>query len=174
MEGGAGDDVLNGGAGDDTLTGGVGNDTLDGGVGNDTFVFARGFGQDVIKQYDDSSNRMDVVKFVDLNSTEVQGVERRGNDLVMRFAGGDQLTLSGYYHSDNWWEYKINQLQFADGVTWDQAQLKRQTLTVGTAGDDTLTGYLSGPNRIQGFAGHDTITGGNDHDVLEGAMATTP
>ncbi|WP_081087442.1 hypothetical protein, partial [Xanthomonas translucens] len=100
--GNAGDDVLSGDAGDDTLIGGAGNDTLNGGAGNDTFVFSRGFGQDVLNQNDSASSRLDTVKFTDLNSTDVEGFERQGNNLVIRFAGGDQLTLNQYYYSDSW------------------------------------------------------------------------
>ncbi|KTF38343.1 calcium-binding protein, partial [Xanthomonas translucens] len=133
---------------DDTLIGGAGNDTLNGGAGNDTFVFSRGFGQDVLNQNDSASSRLDTVKFTDLNSTDVEGFERQGNNLVIRFAGGDQLTLNQYYYSDSWWEYKINQIQFADGITWDQAHIKAHTTTLGTAANDTLVGYASGPNRM--------------------------
>ncbi|NQD93143.1 calcium-binding protein, partial [Pseudomonas sp. CrR25] len=52
IRGGVGDDVLNGLAGDDTLEGGTGNDTLIGGLGNDTFMFAAGFGNDSIMDFD--------------------------------------------------------------------------------------------------------------------------
>ncbi|UII63512.1 calcium-binding protein [Xanthomonas translucens pv. translucens] len=166
--GNAGDDVLSGDAGDDTLIGGAGNDTLNGGAGNDTFVFSRGFGQDVLNQNDSASSRLDTVKFTDLNSTDVEGFERQGNNLVIRFAGGDQLTLNQYYYSDSWWEYKINQIQFADDITWDQAHIKAHTTTLGTAANDTLVGYASGPNRMLGLAGNDTITGGGNNDVLDG------
>jgi Ca2+-binding RTX toxin-like protein len=50
--GNAGIDSLNGGAGDDILNGGAGNDLMNGGAGNDTFVFAAGFGNDVISGFD--------------------------------------------------------------------------------------------------------------------------
>ncbi|HEU4377500.1 MAG TPA: peroxidase family protein [Hyphomicrobiaceae bacterium] len=52
LNGMGGNDTLNGDAGDDRLTGGVGNDTMNGGTGNDTFVFAAGFGNDVINGFD--------------------------------------------------------------------------------------------------------------------------
>ena len=61
LSGGGGDDTLignggvdslNGGAGDDTLIGGAGNDVMNGGTGNDTFVFAAGFGNDIITGFD--------------------------------------------------------------------------------------------------------------------------
>jgi len=49
--GGSGDDYLTGDAGNDTLEGGSGDDVLSGGVGDDTFVFYKGFGHDVITDY---------------------------------------------------------------------------------------------------------------------------
>ncbi len=50
--GGAGHDNLRGGDGNDTIKGGVGNDRMTGGSGNDKFVFNRGFGNDVITDFD--------------------------------------------------------------------------------------------------------------------------
>ncbi|SFO79680.1 calcium-binding protein, partial [Pseudomonas borbori] len=44
--------TITGGAGNDVLTGGAGNDTLIGGLGNDTFMFAAGFGNDRIMDFD--------------------------------------------------------------------------------------------------------------------------
>ena len=52
LVGNGGIDSLNGGAGNDTLNGGAGNDVMNGGSGNDTFVFAPGFGSDVIGGFD--------------------------------------------------------------------------------------------------------------------------
>ncbi|SFQ30831.1 calcium-binding protein, partial [Pseudomonas borbori] len=44
--------TITGGTGNDVLTGGAGNDTLVGGLGNDTFMFAAGFGNDRILDFD--------------------------------------------------------------------------------------------------------------------------
>ena len=125
----AGNDALNGGNGKDVLTGGIGNDTLDGGNDSDTFLFAKGFGSDLLLENDSSVGRFDVVKFTDLNSTDLQAFERSGTDLSIKFTSGDQLSLKNYYYSDGYGEYKINQVQFADGVSWDQAQIKNHTTT---------------------------------------------
>ena len=48
LVGNGGVDSLNGGTGDDILNGGAGNDVMNGGANNDTFLFAAGFGNDVI------------------------------------------------------------------------------------------------------------------------------
>jgi Ca2+-binding RTX toxin-like protein len=44
--------VIDAAAGNDTIIGGLGNDIMTGGAGNDTFVFAPGFGNDVIVDFD--------------------------------------------------------------------------------------------------------------------------
>ena len=170
LSGGNGADALYGEDGDDVLTGGAGNDTLDGGTGKDTFVFASGFGQDVLNENDGSANRWDVVKFTDLTSTDLQSVERVGVNLVITFKTGDSLSLSNFYYSDAWWQGKINQIQFADGVTWDQSTIKTKTSTAGTAGNDSLVGYNGGANTIYALAGDDKVQGGDQSDVLDGGV----
>ena len=52
LSGGGGNDTISAGAGDDVVTGGTGNDTLTGGAGNDRFVYAAGFGNDRITDFD--------------------------------------------------------------------------------------------------------------------------
>jgi Ca2+-binding RTX toxin-like protein len=59
--------VLAGGAGDDRIVGNGGDDTLLGGDGSDTFVFAPGFGSDIIQDFDadpvGGQDRLDVSAF---------------------------------------------------------------------------------------------------------------
>ena len=52
LDGSGGDDIINAGSGDDIVIGGAGNDTMNGEGGNDIFVFAAGFGNDKILQFD--------------------------------------------------------------------------------------------------------------------------
>jgi Ca2+-binding RTX toxin-like protein len=56
LTGGAGNDTLSGNGGADRLIGGAGNDRLTGGGGADTFVFAPGFGADVITAFTANMN----------------------------------------------------------------------------------------------------------------------
>ena len=51
LKGGFGDDLLNGGSGSDSLVGNAGNNSMTGGGGNDIFVFADGFGNDTITDF---------------------------------------------------------------------------------------------------------------------------
>ncbi|MEO3715978.1 calcium-binding protein, partial [Roseateles flavus] len=168
LSGGEGADFLYGDDGDDVLQGGTGNDTLDGGLGKDAFVFASGFGQDVLNQNDGSGGRWDVVKFTDLASTDLKSFERVGAHLLITFKTGDSLSLTNFYHSDNWWQAKINQIQFADGVSWDQVAIKGKTVTQGTSGTDSIQGYAGGQNTTYGKEGNDTLFGGDWADVLDG------
>ena len=61
--GGDGNDYLNGGAGIDILNGNSGNDTLTGGDSKDTFVFDAGFGTDVITDFQDGLDVIDLRAF---------------------------------------------------------------------------------------------------------------
>ncbi|MCQ0988851.1 calcium-binding protein [Jiella marina] len=53
LRGGDGNDEIIGDLGFDTITGGAGNDTLTGGINGDTFVYANGFGQDTITDFEE-------------------------------------------------------------------------------------------------------------------------
>ncbi|MDH4568148.1 heme peroxidase, partial [Pseudomonas sp. BN414] len=63
---------LIGGASADVLTGGAGNDSMVGGLGNDTFVFAAGFGNDSILDFDsDPVGGQDLMNIAALGITAV-------------------------------------------------------------------------------------------------------
>ena len=55
---GSGNDKLFGGAGNDILNGNEGNDTLTGGAGSDTFHFSKGFGHDVITDFEEGVDKL--------------------------------------------------------------------------------------------------------------------
>jgi Ca2+-binding RTX toxin-like protein len=93
-DGGRGGDRINGGAGDDSLAGGKGNDTLDGGGGADTFLFARGFGQDILTGFQNGADLFDfrghtADGFGDLTVTS------SGADAVIADAAGNTITVAG-------------------------------------------------------------------------------
>lgn len=88
--GGYGRDLLLGGDGTDELIGGRGNDRLTGGKGADVFVFET-FGEknrDVITDFD---KRHDKIHISDSNFT----IGKADGDVVIRFGGGESLTLEG-------------------------------------------------------------------------------
>ncbi|CAG2147354.1 hypothetical protein LMG19282_03139 [Cupriavidus campinensis] len=163
--GGSGIDSLSGGAGNDVLVGGIGNDTLSDGAGNDTYRFSRGDGADTISDYDNTAGNVDVIEFTDIKSTDIVGFEKIGNDLVLRYGDGqaDSVTVSYYFYDSG---YTIEQFRFADGVTYDKAAVAQHF--VGTSGNDSLSGWSTLANGIQGLDGNDTISGGSLDDVLDG------
>ena len=63
LRGGDGDDVLDGGAGDDILRGGRGDDTLTGRAGADVFRFIRVNGDDVIEDFSNGQDKIDLRAF---------------------------------------------------------------------------------------------------------------
>ncbi len=109
LTGGAGNDTLNGGEGADVLTGdggndiyigGAGNDMLIGGAGNDTFVFATGFGNDMITTFD--SNPAGGQDLLDISGTGINALtfaagvtigSSGGSTLIT--IGSDTITLIG-------------------------------------------------------------------------------
>jgi Ca2+-binding RTX toxin-like protein len=56
LDGGAGNDTLDGGGGNDVLVGGADDDRMTGGGNGDTFIFAHGYGHDVITDFDANGN----------------------------------------------------------------------------------------------------------------------
>ena len=99
LDGGAGNDTLLGGAGIDRLTGGAGDDILNGGTGSDTFVFAPGFGHDVIQDFGQvSGSNRDKIDLTALHTTYAQlQISYVGNDALVAFQSGDSILLSGVH-----------------------------------------------------------------------------
>ena len=119
LDGGNGNDMLNGGAGNDTLLGlrdndklfgaagndlldgGKGNDVLKGGAGADEFKFTKGFGVDLILDFNSGqgdqlllddrlwSGTMTAQQVVDTYAQPI------GTKVAFTFDGGEKLTLRG-------------------------------------------------------------------------------
>ncbi|MGX5735209.1 ExeM/NucH family extracellular endonuclease [Bosea thiooxidans] len=94
---GAGNDVVDAGSGDDRIAGGAGDDVLTGGSGHDAFVFAAGFGKDVISDFKTTGSSSDVLEF----SSEVfadaaaalEAADQVGSDVVFTIDVNTTLTL---------------------------------------------------------------------------------
>lgn len=82
LEGGGGSDTLNGGGGKDQIDGGRGADFLSGGGGRDTFHFAPGSGADVIQDWRDRQDRIDI----DGATFDQLAISQFGDDVLIRFA----------------------------------------------------------------------------------------
>ncbi|MFX0543657.1 CAP domain-containing protein [Roseovarius sp. S4756] len=98
LHGGANNDALRGGAGFDTIHGGDGDDLLQGDFNADTFVFADGFGNDMIVDFD-ALNRFEkidlhgVTNIVDYADLRGNHMTQSGSDVLIT-VGNDRLTLS--------------------------------------------------------------------------------
>ncbi|MDB5526637.1 MAG: hemolysin-type calcium-binding repeat family protein [Rhizobium sp.] len=95
ITGNAGDNVLSGKVGMDVLNGGYGNDLLTGGADADTFLLAKGGGHDVVADFVNGSDHIDlsgldaIADFDDLWAHHLTVTE---NDVIIH-AGGGRLTL---------------------------------------------------------------------------------
>ena len=185
LYGGADNDILNGNEHNDNLSGDAGNDVLDGGTGNDyltggegadIYKFGIGSGQDTINNYD-YDNSIDTLQFgAGILTTNVTLV-REGDDLLIKINNStDQVRVSSYFYQDGASPYVLNNIQFADGTTWNVATVKTKLSTAtppagitknGTSANESLTGGL-GNDVIVGDAGNDTLDGGAGNDSLIG------
>jgi Ca2+-binding RTX toxin-like protein len=182
IDGGAGNDVVDGRQGNDVLIGGTGNDTLSGGGGNDTYIFARGDGQDIVREYVNfysGKQGSDAIVFAAGIAPADVTVTQAGNgaDLVLTIAGTtDQITIDDTMISG---DHRIEQVQFADGTVWTHAQLVQMSIAI-NAGNDTFYGSYDGESIDGGAgndtmfanAGNDTLIGGDGDDVLDGGDGT--
>ncbi len=94
LTGDVGNNYLKGAGGSDTLTGGTGSDVLVGDLGADTFVFASGDGHDVVTDYEDGIDTIDLsatgLVFADITiTTDGSGATE------VDYGTGDLITLLG-------------------------------------------------------------------------------
>lgn len=190
--------VLQGFAGNDSLSGANGNDTLQGGSGNDSYLINQGEGMDVIDNSAiDNATAIDTLRFGTGISSTTTILRQLDNDLVLIINDYNNVTISNYFDSSN--DAKIDQVIFADGVTWNQNALvarlqvatpNADTLTVlvrangkgeilhALAGDDNIFGSSAndqlfgdeGNDQIKGGAGDDSLDGGLGQDTLSGGL----
>ncbi|WP_107496286.1 calcium-binding protein [Thalassobius sp. I31.1] len=172
-----GNDTLNGKDGDDVLIGGLGNDILRGGIsgsdsanGNDTYVWSKGDGNDTI--FDDSNSMLetDRLKLVDVTSNDVR-LERLQGSMHTRIV----IVSTGEVITDQYRHWSANEgngleeIEFSDGVVWSLEDILAQTVTEGTTGNNTLSGYGNRDN-LYGLDGNDTLNGKGGDDVLIGGL----
>jgi Ca2+-binding RTX toxin-like protein len=94
LYGRSGDDKLYGGSGEDRFDGGAGTDRLWGGSGEDTFHLDFGEGHDIIEDFE---NNLDVIQLDNFTFGAGQDAfdfaTQVGDDVVFDFGGGDGLTV---------------------------------------------------------------------------------
>jgi len=160
----ADDNPITGTAGNDTLTGldGIpelldglaGNDRLAGGNGDDTYVFAAGYGHDVISEpVDDYRN--DSVRMLGIASSDVW-LLRSGDDLVVTLNSQDVLTIENQFPDAYvYGSTGVEELVFSD-VTWTRQDMFDNAWIGGTSSNDDIVD-TSGDDMLMGGLGNDTI-----------------
>ncbi len=167
------DDVLIGNASDNTLDGGTGYDLLQGGTSDDTYIFGQGYGQDIIS--DTSGTNRIIMRDYGVAQASALRFDDRQNDLVLRFADGDELIVPFYFNRTT---ANIAEILFEDGVVWTRTDVLLALETardpaadesiIGTTGNDTLVGN-EGDDVLSGGIGNDRyiFTRGDGRDVIE-------
>ncbi|PUB90762.1 MAG: hypothetical protein DBP01_05840, partial [gamma proteobacterium symbiont of Ctena orbiculata] len=159
------------------ISGGRGDDSLAGGHIAVTFNFNLGDGVDVLNHYlwDYSASAMqqDVIAFGDgITQADVRFEQQQNTLIVYYGSGNDQITITDWFISQG--RGKTLRFEFSDGsVITDIDQL---TVTMGTAGNDTLQGTESndtiqagdGNDQVWGRGGNDEIRGDGGEDYLAG------
>ena len=168
IEGNGGTDSLSGGDGNDVLIAAGGNDTLIGGNGNDLFLISGGGWRTTLSDYrpTDHAGNADRIRFLDLNASAVQAVERHGGNLLIRFSSSDLLFLPVYFAS---WQQRVTNIDFADQITWSDLDIQARVVIGGATGaNDLLGGFYDIVNRIDGLDGNDSLYGASLDDQLIG------
>ncbi|MEO0362621.1 MAG: cadherin-like domain-containing protein, partial [Pseudomonadota bacterium] len=101
LKGGGGRDVLRGGLGDDTLSGGGGDDALIGGDGEDVFFFGANAGGDLIADFEDGVDRIEIAAggFASLKIEDTLGgasVEHAGGRIKLTGVDAEDLDASDF------------------------------------------------------------------------------
>ncbi|MFM7265662.1 MAG: calcium-binding protein, partial [Cyanobium sp.] len=170
IHGGGGNDHIKTHQAADLLDGGDGDDILDGDLGDDIYLFRKSFGQDRIHEAETFGRGFDTAIFADHASTDVEAVEQKNGDLILRFRSGDACTVARYA-TDAFLYERVDLFRFADGVEWRRPQIMaRIHRSQASAGDDILAGQSNTANQIYGLAGNDLIWGGNLDDHLNGDL----
>ena len=97
LTGGAGNDGLSGAAGNDTLIGGAGIDSMNGGLGADTFVFASGFGNDVITGFD--ANAIGGQDLLDISGLGITAATFAASVTIADLGNDTLVTINGTSNS---------------------------------------------------------------------------
>ncbi|MBB4000311.1 Ca2+-binding RTX toxin-like protein [Aureimonas pseudogalii] len=171
----SGNDTISGFLNADTIRGGGGNDMISGGDGTDTYLYARGDGHDTIIEAMSYDSTVDKLVLEGINPDAIS-LTRSGEAVTLVIAesapgagNGGSVTLKDGVGTSN--GRGVEQVVFADGTVWSQADLRMKIANVpvdqtlrGTAGSDTLSGTL-GNDVFETGTGNDTLQGGTGSDT---------
>lgn len=198
IQGGAGNDSIIGGLardylygddGDDTIDGGQGNDDIAGGKGTNTYILDGDSENDDIKlgeTYDPAPTASDKSIFrINAPHTDVRLYRSDRDHLMIRnIRTGATTTVVQFFPLAEKFDSLQVSMVFSDQVTWQKADVLAEAqkgsieddLLVGYAGNDTINGGdgadilrgNGGADQLNGGAGMDTLTGDGGNDLLYG------
>ncbi|MBR1807680.1 MAG: hypothetical protein IJ774_15015 [Selenomonadaceae bacterium] len=178
-------------AGDEnsTLDGGKGNDTLTGGDGSDIFRYVNGGGNDLIRKFDAT---VDKIEIVDAAVTDVSVGNKKSvvftvgkGKLTVEGAGSEEFSFTdgdgtkifkdGLFYSDDKTSVTVpasfggkSKISVdAAAVTIDASAAKKSVNIVGNSNANSIVGGLANDS-LNGDAGNDTLDGGKGNDKLWG------
>lgn len=101
VNGGGGNDTLLGQNGDDIIEGGSGNNILTGGAGSDLFVFADRRFSDIITDFTDGEDLLDLSDFSDAEvQNALDGATFANGDTSLTFSNGSVIVIQGFDLND--------------------------------------------------------------------------
>jgi len=177
--------ILYGDASANTLDGAGVSSTLEGFGGGDTFILNKGYGALAIEEKDSSANPNNVLVVGPGLTPDNATVSADSNGMItIDFGGGDQVWLVGQLNSGGGVTYGVQQIQFANGTVWTEADLVSQLDEV-SSNSTTLYGDDAGhifdtqgiDNAIVSRGGGDTIVYNQGYGALtisETDLGTNP
>ncbi len=162
-----GNDTIYGFDWNDTLDGGAGDDRLEGGALSDRYVFAEGYGNDVIFDNVSFTRLLIPAGYDSLELTNIAlndvTFSRFKNDFTITLKStGESVTIEGQY--DRLADNEIEQIIFSDRTVPNTDLNPEDIDLIGTSGDDTLYGTHYA-ERIDGLGGNDLLIGSSDGDT---------
>lgn len=167
LSGEAGDDILFGEDGQDVLDGGAGDDFLYGGSGDDTYVFAKGYGTDIIEDMEGVST---IRLSDDLTLADIV-LFPLGDEAVIRIQDTeDMCIISGYGRnpSDYLLSVGAETIYVKDGMSEvEEGLFPELKLISGTETSDAIFGEAE-RSLISAGAQYDYIVGSPNQDLIFG------
>jgi Ca2+-binding RTX toxin-like protein len=152
--------TLTGTGASDTIDGLGGDDLLKGSSGADTYIYRVGSGNDTIQEQG-AAGEIDKINLIGLNIGDLT-LSRVGLDLFVAVnATGEVMRVLNHF---DWEGSGIEQLAFANGTTWNRAQIQIEAWFRGTGAAETLQGSSSA-DTLDGLGGDDLLKGSSGADT---------
>ena len=145
----------------------MGNDQLTGGTGDDIYIASPGF--DLVT---DESGADVILIPEEFGAGDISIFRQSANpsDLVIQIEGLGQIRLYQQVYG-GLFASMIETVDFANGVDTDINLLSLSYTTIGTEGDDGISGianWAGTDDILQGFGGNDNLSAGSGNDTLSG------